>query len=155
MPGAQDLDLVLRDVTEADLPALFEHQREPEANEMAAFPPREWDAFVAHWGKIAADDTCVAKAIVYQGRVAGQVGSFDRSGRREVGYWIGRDYWGKGIATKALATFLEHDRTRPLHAHVAKHNVASVRVLEKCGFTVVDEETDDDGIDELVLELGS
>ena len=155
MPGAKDIDLVLRDVTEADLPVLFEHQREPEANEMAAFPPRDWDAFVAHWGKIAADDTCVAKAIVHEGCVAGQVGSFDRSGHREVGYWIGREHWGKGIATKALAAFLEHDRTRPLQARVVKHNIASVRVLEKCGFTVVGEEAGDDGVEELVFELSS
>jgi RimJ/RimL family protein N-acetyltransferase len=78
-----------------------------------------------------------------------------RSGQREVGYWIGSEYWGKGIATRALAAFLEHDRTRPLHARVAKHNVASVRVLEKCGFTVIGEGTGDDGVEELVLELGS
>jgi RimJ/RimL family protein N-acetyltransferase len=42
---------------------------------------------------------------------------------------------------------------RPLHAYVAKGNVASMRVLEKCGFVKVGEHTGDDGIEELLLEL--
>jgi RimJ/RimL family protein N-acetyltransferase len=42
---------------------------------------------------------------------------------------------------------------RPLHAEVVNTNVASIRVLEKCGFTQVEEHVGDDGVDELVLEL--
>ena len=53
-----------------------------------------------------------------------------------VGYWIGKSYWGKGIATKALSEFLGLIKSRPLFAHAAKHNLASVKVLEKCGFKV-------------------
>jgi len=146
-------DVVLRDVTEADLPVLFEHQLDPEANEMAAFPAREWDAFIAHWGKICGDETVVTKAVLFDGRVAGSVVSFERYGEREVGYWIGREYWGKGIATKALSAFLDHDKTRPLYARVAKKNVASLRVLEKCGFAITSEGTGADGVEEVVLEL--
>src|SRR5215218_9325330 len=52
-------------------------------------------------------------------------------GEREVTYWIGRSYWGKGIATDALTAFLAVERSRPLHARVASDNVASRRVLEK------------------------
>jgi RimJ/RimL family protein N-acetyltransferase len=48
-----------------------------------------------------------------------------------VTYWIGRSYWGKGIATDALTAFLAVDRSRPLQARVASDNVASRRVLEK------------------------
>jgi len=58
-------------------------------------------------------------------------------GEREVTYWIGRSYWGRGIATSALRAFLTIDRSRPLHARVAHDNVASHRVLEKCGFRLV------------------
>ncbi len=145
--------VVLRDVTEADIPVLFEHQADPEANEMAAFPAREWDAFVAHWGRIFRDETALTKAVVFDGRVAGNVLSFERDGERLVGYWIGKEYWGRGIATKALTVFLEHERTRPLHACVARHNVASIRVLEKCGFTATSEGTGADGIEEIVFEL--
>ena len=70
--------------------------------------------------------------------VAGSVLSFERGGLREVGYWIGRAYWGKGIATRALAALLEEDTKRPLHARVAGDNLGSVRVLEKCGFERID-----------------
>jgi RimJ/RimL family protein N-acetyltransferase len=74
--------------------------------------------------------------------VAGNIVGFEQSGRSKVGYWIGKNYWGKGIATKALSQFLGHVKTRPLYAHVAKHNVASIRVLEKCGFTICGEDKD-------------
>ena len=40
-----------------------------------------------------------------------------------VGYWIGRRDWGRGIATRALALFLERVTTRPLYAFVAVNNV--------------------------------
>ena len=42
---------------------------------------------------------------------------------------------GRGIATAALTAFLRLEQTRPLYAGVAKHDAASVRVLQKCGFT--------------------
>jgi RimJ/RimL family protein N-acetyltransferase len=57
-------------------------------------------------------------------------------GQREVGYWVGRDFWGRGLATKALKIFLEIEETRPLYGVVAVHNIASQRVLEKCGFKI-------------------
>ena len=106
---------------------------------MAAFPPRDRDAFIAHWSKILADKG-VARAILLDGSVAGYVCSFDIAGEREVGYWIGREHWGRGVATRALQIFLDEQRDRPLYAHVAKHNVGSIRVLEKCGFEVLREE---------------
>lgn len=146
----------LRDVIEADLPALFDHQSDPEASKMAAFPARDWDAFVAHETKIAQDATVVRKTILADEQVAGSIGSFDQGGLRLVGYVIGRSDWGKGIATLALAQFLDLVTTRPLHAFVAKHNVGSVRVLEKNGFTVVREQTSHEHgmvVDELLLRL--
>jgi hypothetical protein len=41
--------MILRNVTDEDLPIFFEHQRDPEALRMAAFPSRERDAFMIHW----------------------------------------------------------------------------------------------------------
>ncbi len=138
--GASTDEVVLRDVTEDDLPILFEHQREPEANRMAAFPPRDREAFMAHWrARVLGDPSAVARTVVVDGHVAGNVVSWEQDGEREVGYWIGRDHWGRGIATRALAAFLGQVRVRPLHAHVAKHNVGSIRVLQKCGFAIVGE----------------
>jgi RimJ/RimL family protein N-acetyltransferase len=126
----------LRDVSEDDLPIFFEHQLDQEANEMAAFTARDKDEFMAHWARILVDETVVKKTVLFDDEVAGNVVSFERDGKREVGYWIGREYWGKGIATTALSELLGFLASRPLYAHVAKHNVASIRVLQKCGFTV-------------------
>ena len=134
-------DVSLRDVTNNDLPIFFEHQLDPEANRMAAFPARDRSAFMVHWTRILGDDTITKKTVLFAGQVAGNVVSFEQSGQREVGYWIGRRFWGKGVATAALSAFLTLVKTRPLHARVAKHNVASIRVLEKCGFEISGEDS--------------
>jgi RimJ/RimL family protein N-acetyltransferase len=130
----------LRDVVEADLPIFFEHQLDPEATRMAAFPSRDRQAFLAHWHRILGEESGTLKTIVFDGQVAGNIVSWEQAGQREVGYWIGREYWGRGIASRALATFLDQVKARPLYAHVAKHNLASRRVLEKCGFTIFGED---------------
>jgi RimJ/RimL family protein N-acetyltransferase len=137
----------LREVNEADLAIFFEQQREPEAIKMAAFPSREAEAFLAHWHKIMRDPTVILRTIVYQGQVAGNIVSFVQAGQREVGYWIGKEYWGQGIATRALELYLQQVGERPLYAHVAKHNLGSQRVLEKCGFILIGEDrwTNPDG----------
>lgn len=150
--------VLLREVKGSDLPVFFEHQRDPEANRMAAFGARDRDAFMAHWSGILEDVSVVTRTVVADGQVAGNVLSWERSGRRLIGYWIGREFWGKGIATRALGAFLTEVTTRPQYAYVAAHNVASIRVLEKCGFTISDEEPEssdepDDGVDEVLLKL--
>lgn len=148
----------LRGVVESDLPFFFEQQLDPEATQMAAFPSRTREAFMAHWTKIMADESIQIKTILFNGEVAGNLACFEQLGEREVGYWLGKKYWGKGIATKALEEFLTTIETRPLYAHVAKHNIGSRRVLEKCGFTIAAEdrffsEILGKDIDEYVLTL--
>ena len=148
---------LLRDVTESDLPILFEQQLDPEATAMAAFPSRDHDAFMAHWKKIMAYENNLIKAISYAGEVAGYILSWEMEGEREVGYWLGKTYWGKGIATQALTEYISIVKTRPLMAHVVRHNIGSRRVLEKCGFTVIGEDkyTNPAGVEveEFVLKL--
>jgi RimJ/RimL family protein N-acetyltransferase len=148
-------EIQLRPVTESDLPILFEHQREPEANEMAAFPARDHDAFMAHWTKILGDEALVAMTVVVDGCVVGNIGCWTQDGQRLIGYWIGKEHWGKGVATQMLSRFLRLVTDRPLYAHVVTHNVASIRVLEKSGFSLCAEATgalgeSADGIKELV-----
>jgi RimJ/RimL family protein N-acetyltransferase len=133
--------IFLREVTESDLPTLFEQQLDPEAITMAAFPSRDRESFMAHWGKIMADEKVILKAILFENQLAGSIVSWEMLGEREVGYWLGKEFWGKGIATQALAEYVEIVKMRPLYAHVAKHNVGSRRVLEKCGFKVIGEDT--------------
>jgi RimJ/RimL family protein N-acetyltransferase len=98
--------------------------------------PAERSAFVARWAARLADGTTKVQAILWRDQVAGYVGSFVRLGQREVTYWLGPKYWGKGIATAALAELLARERRRPIYARVAKDNRGPLRVLEKCGFFV-------------------
>jgi RimJ/RimL family protein N-acetyltransferase len=144
---------LLREVVEADLPVLYAYERDPEAAAMAAFPSRERDAFMAHWARTLANDSALTLAIVCDGEVAGNIGCWEADGRRFVGYWIGRKFWGRGLATQALAELVDRVETRPLYAHVVAGNVASIRVLEKNGFVEVDRHAAGDWVEELVLEL--
>jgi RimJ/RimL family protein N-acetyltransferase len=144
---------VLREVVEADLPVFYEYECDPEASAMAAFPSREREAFLAHWARTLANDSALTWTIVCDGEIAGNIGCWKADGRRFVGYWIGRAFWGRGLATEALAEVLEIVDARPLYAEVVTTNVASIRVLEKCGFTQVGAHVGDGGIEELVLEL--
>jgi RimJ/RimL family protein N-acetyltransferase len=130
----------LRDVRESDLETFFVHQLDPEATRMAAFPARQRDAFFAHWKKVLSDPSNIVQTVILDGELAGNVVSWEQDGERKVGYWIGREYWGRGVATAALSRLLRQLTVRPLVAHVAKHNVASIRVLQKCGFAISGED---------------
>ena len=94
---------VLRDVEPGDLDAFFEHQSDPEAAAMAVFPPRDREAVDAHWRRLLADHSLVTRTIVADGAVAGNIGSWTQDELRLVGYWVGRNFWGPGLATTALA----------------------------------------------------
>ena len=151
----------IRDVEDGDLELFFEHQMDREATRVAAFPARGRDAFMAHWAKIRADQSILTQSIVVDDHVAGNLVSWEHSGQHEVGYWIGRSDWGRGIATRALSLFLGRLKVRPLHAYVAVHNIGSIRVLEKCGFRrvaaqdVAPSTADDDGVEQIVFVLES
>lgn len=132
--------LSLRPVTASDLLIFYRHQADEAAARMAGFSSRTEEAHVTHWQKIMADADNILRTVVVDGAVAGNVVSFIMDGVREVGYWIGREFWGRGIATAAVAAFLEEVKIRPLYAHVAKTNPGSMRVLEKCGFSLQSED---------------
>ena len=146
----------LRNVEANDLPLFFEHQRDPIAVAMVAFRSRDRAAFDQHWAKLLADDSLLKKTVIVDGEVAGNIGSWTAEGKREVGYWIDRAFWGRGVATEALSAFLCLEQIRPLYAGVAKHNVASIRVLQKCGFKLshsVEEASNDADASHVLLTL--
>ena len=127
----------LREIEEADLPIFFEQQLDPKAIHMAAFTskdPSDRDAFMAHWAKIMADATITIRTIMVGDQIVGNIAQHSWFGKPEVSYWIGREFWGLGIATQALRTFLEIISVRPLFAYTAADNIGSAKVLEKCGF---------------------
>ena len=130
-------NVFLRNVEQDDLTVFFDQQLDREANRMAAFTakdPTDKDGFMARWERILSDPGILSRTVVYQERTAGHVLSFEQDGKTEVSYWIGRKYWGLGLATQALMALLNIKTDRPVYARVAKDNAGSVRVLEKCGF---------------------
>jgi len=134
---------MLRPVRDSDLPVFFEHERDEAARHMAAFVPKEPNdraAFDAQWGRMRASDGILVRTILVDDAVVGHIASFDRDGDREVTYWLGREHWGRGIATDALRAFLDEERTRPLFGRVVKDGIGSRRVLEKCGFAICGED---------------
>ena len=134
----------LRPVNDDDLPIFFVHQLDPEATKLASFPSRDREAFFAHWTtNILGNPATACRAILVGNHVAGYLGAWTdaTSNDRLIGYWLGREFWGRGIASATLAQFIQFESTRPLRAHVAKHNHGSIRVLEKAGFMRAGEDT--------------
>jgi RimJ/RimL family protein N-acetyltransferase len=130
-------DIVLRDVIEDDLDVFFVHLSDPLASHMAAFTakdPTDRKAFDEKWKKIRSSKDTVIKTILFEEKIAGHIAKFLMFGKPEITYWIGNEFWGKGIASHACMNFLKVIEQRPLYARAAKDNIGSIRVLEKCGF---------------------
>lgn len=111
---------------------------------MAAFASREpltREQFDAKWSRLLADPSIVARTILVDGEIVGSISRFPVDGSPNLTYWIAREWWGKGVATRALAGFLAELPERPIHASAAGDNAGSLRVLERCGFRRVGTET--------------
>jgi len=132
--------ITLRPVTEADLPILFQQQFNPEAAAMSAYPSKDRGEFFRYWEGIVKNKNITARTIIYKEKIAGHIICW-KEGKYEqrIGYWIGKEFWRRGIASSAVAELLANVKIRPLYAEVANHNIASRRVLEKNGFVLFDE----------------
>jgi RimJ/RimL family protein N-acetyltransferase len=137
MLSVMGTDVRLRDVVEADLEVFFEQEHDEEATRRSKFKPRERDRFMAHWkANVLGDPDTFVQAILADGALAGNAVAWtEEDGRRFVGYWLGREFWGRGIGTLALRQFLAAEKARPLYADPVVENVGSVKLLEKVGFT--------------------
>lgn len=124
----------LRPTGPGDLPALYEIQTDPESNEMAGTKPRTREAFFAAWERNFADPEINSRVIEIDGVIVGSIARFQVERHDCIGYWIAREHWGKGIASRALAQFLIEEGRRPLHATTASTNAPSQHILRKCGF---------------------
>jgi RimJ/RimL family protein N-acetyltransferase len=136
--------VALRPIEDPDLDALFDQMRDPEAVWMAAFTaedPNDRNAFDAHMAMVRNSPGITMRAVTHDGQLAGSIASFVIEGQTEVTYWIDRAFWGRGIASRALALLLELVSARPLHARAASDNAGSQGVLQKSGFKVIGTET--------------
>jgi RimJ/RimL family protein N-acetyltransferase len=133
----------LRPTAPDDILALFRMESDPDARHMSAFGNPEMSSFPeyrARWERMIADEGTVTRTVMWNGQVAGYVLEFLLFKKPSVGYWIDKELWGRGIATRALSAFLLIVRIRPLFARVAKDNLGSRKVLERCGFSIVGED---------------
>ncbi|MFJ3233557.1 GNAT family N-acetyltransferase [Streptomyces sp. NPDC086787] len=128
-------DVRLRPVADTDLEVFLAHEHDPEAVRRSRFTPRPREAFLKHWReRVLVDPGCLVRTVTVDGEIAGSVVSWWEGDRRYIGYWLGRPYWARGIGTRALAAFLQEERTRPLYADPFSENTASVRLLQRHGF---------------------
>jgi RimJ/RimL family protein N-acetyltransferase len=157
------MNVSLREVRDEDLAVFFSYASDLEALRMAAFTPEDpadRTRFEAHWARVRQDPSVVVRTIVETGdEIVGHAAVFGPAGEREVTYWIGREFWGRGAATAALRALLGIVPDRPLLGRAAADNRGSIRVLEKCGFQVTGTargfaNARSEEIDEVVLTLG-
>ena len=139
----QNRQLKLRQTEKPDLELLFQFQLDKEANYLAAFTPKDptdKEAYFEKFTKLLNDPTINMQTILVDETIAGSIAKFEMEGDTEITYWIDRNFWGKGIATTALKNFLTIENTRPIFGRVAFDNLASQKVLEKCGFVKIGKE---------------
>lgn len=135
-------EIRLRRTTDADVRTLHGFELDEAANELAGTKPRDWPTFEARWAQILADFDGTAtrvtpRVILADGVLVGAVNIAPQDGRDSIGYWIGRDHRGRGIATRAVALMLAEFTRRPLFATTAGHNHPLIRVLEKNRFKML------------------
>jgi len=112
-------------------------QSDPESNAMAGTKARAREVFFGVWAQHFKNPAINGKVIEVGGAIVGSIACFQSEGRDCVGYWISREWWGRGVASAALGLFLREEVRRPLYATAARSNEASRRILERCGFRCV------------------
>ncbi len=123
-----------------DLETLFKFQLDKEAINLAAFTPKDptdKSAYLSKYTKLLSDPTVNNQTIIVDNIIVGSIAKFEIDGQAEITYWIDKNFWGKGIATKALEYLLTIENTRPIFGRVAFDNYGSQKVLEKCGFVKI------------------
>lgn len=156
--GKKGFRVSLREVRREDLETLFRQVNEPEGMRMVGSvrdSHTDHDAYMARWETIFGNEKVTVRTIVVPGGdgsevIAGSIACFERVAEPsrpcrllpgpEIGYWLGRAFWGKGIASEAVRQFVAEVPRRPLYARAASDNVASIRVLQKAGFREIGRE---------------
>lgn len=161
------VNIVLREVEDADLHAFYSYLQDPQAQAMASSSVEDGSdpqAFDAYWARLRRSPTAVMRTIALaddpEHGVLGHIERFDDDDRPYVRYWVDRDYWGRGIGTTALRKFLDEVvPDRPIYARQNRSNEASLVVLKRNGFKLVGQDTGYDAmrgrmLDDIILRLG-
>ena len=146
--------IILRPWLESDAEALFRYASDPDVGPRAGWPPhKSVDESLEIIRTVFNTDTMWAVIWKESGEAIGCCGYLPASNSNlhisdhecEVGYWIGKPYWGKGICTEALKLVIGYcfnvKGYTALWGDYFPENPASGRVMEKCGFTDTGRET--------------
>jgi len=137
MPASTPPSVIhLRATLPADIPSLYRFELDPASNQLAGTKPRDLQTFNARWEEIFRNGGVTPRVIIADNTLVGSINIFEQEGTDSIGYWIAREHWGRGIATRAIALLIAEVATRPLFARVASHNVPSLRALERNGFII-------------------
>ncbi|MBL0869054.1 MAG: GNAT family N-acetyltransferase [Phycisphaerales bacterium] len=127
-----------RPVVRGDLRTLYVMQQDEAGNQLAGTKTRSWEAFAARWEAVLIDPRVTARAIVVGAEILGAINVIPDESCLWLGYWIDRQYWGRGVASAAVRLMLREVTPRPIFARVATHNPASLRVLKRNGFVEIE-----------------
>ena len=138
-------DCSIREYEAGDAPALVRHanNRRIWLNLRDRFPHPYTAISAARWlEQVALEKPAVSFAIATRDELVGGIGFALGSDvfrqTAEIGYWLGEAFWNRGIATRAVRAFTEWGfaelALRRIFAGVFESNLASARVLEKCGY---------------------
>ncbi|MFC2104121.1 GNAT family N-acetyltransferase [Bacteroidota bacterium] len=139
-------NIILRNWQKKDIKSLAKNANNKKIwnNLKDEFPYPYTEMAAKQWIVIANQDKPLTNfAIIYKGTAVGGIGIIVQTDvfRRnaEIGYWLGEKYWNKGISTLALNAMVQYAfetfEINRLFANVFESNIASIRVLKKCGFT--------------------
>ncbi len=132
-----EVNISLIKTERSDLDILFEFQTDKEGMYLAAFTPNDPHdraAYLEKYSRFLNDPTINMCTIRVNDEIVGSISKFVMENEAEITYWIDRKFWGQGIGTIALRTFLKLEKARPIFGRVAFDNVGSQKVLEKGGF---------------------
>lgn len=140
MPEPRTVSRVeLRPVRREDLPVLYAHETDADAAAQAGVKPRDEASFYALWERILADESVTERAVLADDKLAGRAACFPSNGRLELGCWIGREFWGLGVASRAMGLLLDIVDERPVYGQIQAGNTASIRMTERLGFEKIGE----------------
>lgn len=146
--------ILLRPWRESDAEALFKYASDPEVGPRAGWPPhKNVEESLGIIRTVFGTETMWAVELKETSEAIGCVGYLPASASNlkiendqcEVGYWIAKPYWGKGICTEAMRLVVDYcfhvKGFTVLWGDYFPENPASGRVMEKCGFMDTGEET--------------
>ena len=147
MKTMQTERLLLRRWEESDAEDLFRYARDPDVGPICGWPPhRNVEESLSVIRNVLSGPECYAvclkedrKAIgCIELRLNGRTDMTDRDDECELGYWIGRPFWGQGLIPEAARELIRHGfedlHMQKIWAGYYDGNLRSRRVQEKCGF---------------------